>query len=252
MGDIRQDGKIFWGTHHGGKPRFVTPEKFKELTEKNRARAREWGRKNPERNAARLKAWKEANPEKWRLARIARERKPSAIERKKQYNKNRYLNDPAFRQKQMDWAKNNPEKRRAVVRKWSAKAYRKNPLMRLRINLSSRIRKKLLILNSIKNAKTVDFIGCSITDFKLHIEKQFEVGMTWENYAWDTWHLDHITPCAKASTAEELRQLFHFTNFRPMWGPDNMKKSDWLPDGTRARYQREAAQPTPAGVPPVI
>lgn len=35
--------------------------------------------------------------------------------------------------------------------------------------------------------------------------------------------------------SEEQAACFHFSNYKPLWKLDNLKKSDFLPDGTRAR-----------------
>jgi hypothetical protein len=67
-------------------------------------------------------------------------------------------------------------------------------------------------------------LGCSIEQFKTHIEKQFLPRMSWENKA--LWHIDHIVPCSTAKSVEEMSALFHYTNLRPIWAADNLVKSD--------------------------
>lgn len=37
-------------------------------------------------------------------------------------------------------------------------------------------------LNGSKKNSTFDLIGCSLDELKVHLEQQFEPGMTWENY----------------------------------------------------------------------
>lgn len=46
--------------------------------------------------------------------------------------------------------------------------------------------------------------------------------MTWQNRG--EWHIDHIVALATAKTEADVLALNHFTNLRPMWGPDNLKK----------------------------
>jgi len=59
-GTIREDGKLFWSYHNGGKEYWLTPEKFvfnqerngkwaKENAEKHRENARRWNRENRKR-----------------------------------------------------------------------------------------------------------------------------------------------------------------------------------------------------------
>jgi len=70
----------------------------------------------------------------------------------------------------------------------------------------------------------MNIIGCSHAQLKDHIEKQFLKGMTWENR--DQWHIDHITPISKATCEQDVLALYHFTNLRPMWAADNIRKSN--------------------------
>lgn len=73
-----------------------------------------------------------------------------------------------------------------------------------------------------KNNKFVQYIGCSQEELKLHIEKQFVTGMSWENA--NEWHVDHIIPLDSADTIEDLYRLSYYTNLQPMWATDNIKK----------------------------
>lgn len=55
--------------------------------------------------------------------------------------------------------------------------------------------------------------------------------MTWENFG--QWHLDHVKPCKSFNLENhhELLECFHWSNFRPLWKEENLKKSSkWLPD----------------------
>ena len=78
--------------------------------------------------------------------------------------------------------------------------------------------------NITKNNKTFEIIGCTPQELKEHLEKQFVVGMSWENK--NLWHIDHIIPLSSAKTEEELYKLCHFTNLQPLWAEENLKKSN--------------------------
>jgi hypothetical protein len=77
-----------------------------------------------------------------------------------------------------------------------------------------------------KGGRTTELIGCSIVDLMTHLEKQFMRGMSWENYGYRGWHIDHIRPCAKfdLTDPEQQKACFHFTNLRPLWAADNHAK----------------------------
>jgi len=93
-----------------------------------------------------------------------------------------------------------------------------------------------------KDDHTVTLLGCSITEFREHIEKQWQAGMTWDNrgVGHDKWQIDHITPLASfdLTKPEQQKLAFHFSNQQPLWHCDNAKKSDKMPDGTRGRLLR--------------
>lgn len=73
-----------------------------------------------------------------------------------------------------------------------------------------------------KHSRTEALLGCTVSEFRTHIERQFLPGMTWENRA--LWHIDHIVALATAKNADEVAALCHHTNLRPFWKQDNLKK----------------------------
>lgn len=71
------------------------------------------------------------------------------------------------------------------------------------------------------------YLGCSIKEVKLHLERQFTEGMTWENYGFRGWHIDHIIPLASFDFLDEAQRVkaFHYTNLQPLWWIDNLQKN---------------------------
>ena len=78
-----------------------------------------------------------------------------------------------------------------------------------------------------KQNKTLELLGCNIIEFKKHIEKQFQPGMTWENHGFYGWHIDHIKPVSSFNLIknEEQKKCFHYTNQQPLWAHDNLSKN---------------------------
>ena len=88
--------------------------------------------------------------------------------------------------------------------------------------MSSRVRNAL---KSEKSKLSVEYLGCTIEEFKAHIEEQFKEDMTWENYG--EWHIDHITPLKYGTPSiEEVVERLHYTNTQPLWATDNMSKGN--------------------------
>ena len=79
------------------------------------------------------------------------------------------------------------------------------------------------------NPHVKDLLGCSLTEFREHIESKWLDDMTWDNNTYFGWHFDHIRPCASfpnlLTDIEEQKQCFHYTNYQPLWRKLNQTKS---------------------------
>jgi hypothetical protein len=119
-----------------------------------------------------------------------------------------------------------------LAEKYGYRVYSLNDLnSRLANTLRSKISKNLKRLDSLKDQNTLSIVGLDSWDcFRKHIENKFESGMNWDNYGIGqnntTWHIDHIIPISSAKTLEEVKKLSHYSNLRPMWGSDNIRKSN--------------------------
>ena len=91
-------------------------------------------------------------------------------------------------------------------------------------------RKSISKMGYTKMSHTYEILGCSYEDFKTHIESLFLEGMNWDNRS--KWHIDHIIPISFAKTEEECLKLSNYKNLRPIWGKDNLEKSDTIREKT--------------------
>lgn len=66
--------------------------------------------------------------------------------------------------------------------------------------------------------------GCSPDDLRKYIESKFIDDMSWSNYGFNGWHIDHNTPLYSAKTEEDLKKLSHYTNLQPLWKSENITK----------------------------
>lgn len=85
------------------------------------------------------------------------------------------------------------------------------------------------------------WVGCSADELTAHLKR------TWEeeyHVEWDgqPYNVDHITPLVTAKTAEDVRQLNHYTNLRLITPEDNFAK------GLRERALRQQNNMTSKGI----
>lgn len=132
-------------------------------------------------------------------------------------------------------------RRRAIYERYKSDKYRKtaadymrrrrreSPAAAMAERLRARVKNALKRSNADKCCSAALLTGCDIQSLKLWLEKQFERGMTWENRA--EWHIDHIIPCAAFNLLDESQQevAFHFSNLRPIWASENLKKKERVP-----------------------
>jgi len=148
--------------------------------------------------------WRRDNPEEYKL------------QNKNYWSKTKDIQS----QKKKIWIENNREKYNSY---WTNRK-NKDPKFKLLMNMRSRIWKYLNILNITKKNTTFEIVGCTPSELKEYLEKQFVQGMTWENRS--EWHIDHIIPLSSVKTEEELYKLCHYTNLQPLWAEDNIRKSN--------------------------
>lgn len=70
-------------------------------------------------------------------------------------------------------------------------------------------------------------LGCSLTEFKQHIEKQFVAGMHWDNYGSgkNHWCFDHIIPIESLKEKPDgMHLIFNYRNYQPLWFEMNSAK----------------------------
>ena len=123
------------------------------------------------------------------------------------------------------WSDANPEKRLEISRKYNRK-FRSTP----KGNLSSTISKRMN--ESLRRGMKAGRHWESLVDFtvdqlKMHIEKLFKPGMTWENYG-TVWHIDHKIPVAAFNFERpddiDFRLCWSVKNLQPLEATKNMSK----------------------------
>lgn len=106
--------------------------------------------------------------------------------------------------------------------------FQRDTNLNYKISLNVRRRINALLSNDIKYSKALELLGCSTEELRIHLEKQFQQGMNWNNWNKEGWHIDHIIPCNRfdLTKLEEQKKCFHYTNLRPLWAKDNLSRPE--------------------------
>ena len=106
---------------------------------------------------------------------------------------------------------------------WAKAKLKTDPIFALKKRIRSLIGNAFASVGCRKNADTQRILGCTFEEFKQHLERQFTDGMRWEKMG-VAIHMDHIIPLATAKTEQDVIALNHFSNIRPLWAEENIKK----------------------------
>ena len=84
----------------------------------------------------------------------------------------------------------------------------------------------MAVIGNREHKKAIEFLGCSVVEYRKYLENKFAQGMAWDNYG--EWHIDHIDPLFKFNLKDkqEFLSASHYTNTQPLWAKDNFIKRD--------------------------
>lgn len=105
-----------------------------------------------------------------------------------------------------------------------------DPLYNILRKYRSRTRNAFRTKGVIKLTSSMEFLGCTADQLKAHIESHFTAGMTWDLVFSADIELDHHIPLYYADCEDEIIELSHYSNLRPMWKTDNGSKLTTLPE----------------------
>lgn len=204
--------------------------------EKNKEKIIEYQKKYYEENTEQTKEYKktynELNSEKLKEKRKVKyeNNKEKVKEKSREYynmNKDEINLKRRLSKKSTYYYHKNKNKDKQLKRSYE---YRKikmktDPFYKFKHQIRNLIRNAFKRGFTTKSKKTIEILGCSFEEFKLHLESQFDDKMNWENQG-TYWHMDHIIPISSAHTEEDVYRLNHYTNFQPLYWEDNLKKSN--------------------------
>lgn len=174
-------------------------------------------------NNEKSRRWRQNHPEQMKkiLADWYIKNRGKVLEKQKAYYE---ANREKIRAGRKMYYKRNEKKILERNRVWYKKRYHSNINFRLAHNLRARLRSSIAL--GIKSGSFVRDLGCSIDELRLYLERQFQPGMSWENWSYHGWHIDHKVPLNvfDLTRREEFLEACHYTNLRPLWAADNFSR----------------------------
>lgn len=195
------------------------------ISASRRARKLEYGARWRKAHPNRKREWNDKHRD--RVKQYERERSSNPVKAEQRRQSSR-----AWREKNKDlvlvrrraWDALNPDKCRAMRKRYRNKRYRLDPSYALAKRLKALLRHAL---KSKAGRRTESLIGCDKAFFAKWISSLFEADMTFSNRS--EWHLDHIFPVACCGRNEaQILLAQNYRNLRPMWGHTNHVKSSKL------------------------
>lgn len=149
--------------------------------------------------------------------------------RKKLYQKNREKNLERARKYREKNRNTILEKKRIYWQKVYKFKYKNNPEYKIRRNIRKRLHE---FIQGKIHTKTEEIVGMPLSEFKIYIASLFEPWMSWDNYGFYTWHIDHIIPLSSfdLTDPEQIKKANHYTNLRPLSAKENISKHNKIID----------------------
>lgn len=136
------------------------------------------------------------------------------------------------RLKSKEWVLKNKERRSEISResykntKKQKFAYHYNRLKTdVQYKLRANLRHRLSYIKD-RNGSSIRDLGCTLVELRVYLESKFLPGMSWENWAPNGWHIDHIIPLSSfdLTDREQFLKACHYSNLQPLWAIDNRIK----------------------------
>jgi hypothetical protein len=136
--------------------------------------------------------------------------------------------DPNINKRYRGYYYGNLDKNRKYQREWYYKNRQTNIEYCISKNVSQAIRHSLK--TGKHNIHWEMFVDYTLTELRNHIEKQFKTGMSWENYGFRGWHIDHIIPISSFDITSydciEFKKCWSLNNLQPLWWYENLSKGN--------------------------
>jgi hypothetical protein len=201
-----------WGTRQIGEKYLVSEKTINRVLKENDVKMDTPGRRYFGGKKIADKKYYESNKEK--ISEYYSEWRENKKEHLKEYQKK--------------WREENRDKLRKTKRDYERNRKASDPLYKLITNFRTAIWTVLKESNVDKYGHYFDVLQYTPDELINHLEKQFKDDMTWDNYG--IWHVDHKFPITSFDIQEmgdeEFMKCWSLENLQPMWGEENIRKSN--------------------------
>jgi hypothetical protein len=201
-----------WGTRQIGEKYSVSEKTINRVLKENEVKMDTPGRRYFGGKKTSDKKYYESNKEK--ISEYYSEWREDNKERLKEYQKK--------------WREENRDKLRKTKRDYERNRKASDPLYKLISNFRTAIYTVLKESNVDKYGHYFDILQYTPEELINHLEKQFTDTMSWDNYG--IWHVDHKLPITSFDIQEmgdeEFMRCWSLDNLQPMWGEENIRKSN--------------------------
>ena len=179
----------------------------KQYREKNKEQQKQYRQDNKEAILIKQKQWREENKEQ--IKQHYQDNKEAIALYNKKYHKDK-----------RHYCEHNTSKKFCKIC---------SPLSHLKHLATDHIRKALNNYNG-KNNRTVNYLCCTIEEYREYLENQFTSDMTWDNMG-SYWQVDHIIPVlykmdGQNPTEADIIERLKYTNTQPMKAEHNISKGN--------------------------
>lgn len=159
------------------------------------------------------------------------ESKPETKKRKSENHKKwSEQNKEHLKQYLKEYREKNIDDIRKTKRDYERNRKARDPLYKLISNFRTAIYTVLKESNVDKYGHYFEILQYTPEELINHLEKQFIDTMSWNNYG--IWHVDHKLPITSFDIQEmgdkEFMRCWCLDNLQPMWGEENIRKSNKL------------------------
>ena len=188
----RKDGLKYKCVNCDKKYAKINYTKYKE---KHNHYMKEWYQKNKDAHSENSKNWRENNPKR-------------------------------FREIQGKYKENNIEKIREYSNNYKKQKRKTDLNYKIKVNLRERMRDCLK--NNYKKGKALELLGCSVNEYVIYLEQQFDESMNWENYG-TYWEIDHIKQLHTFDLTQTYNhsKAFNYKNTRPLTITKNRQRKKY-------------------------